>query len=82
LTYLTWRDAKSALLVFIRDGQPTPIIEKTISEIEQHPNYKRTIRHSQDGDRYDFTLHANGDPNREIQFASMPFTLLDIPGRH
>ena len=80
LTYLTWRDTKAALLVFIRSGQPTTIIDKAIKEIEQNPNYKRTVRASEDGERYDFVLHANGDPNREIQLAFMPFALLDAPG--
>ena len=80
LTYLTWRDTKAALLVFIRSGKPTTIIDKAIKEIEQHPNYKRTVRASEDGERYDFVLHANGDPNREIQLAFMPFALLDAPG--
>lgn len=79
LTYLTWRDTKAALLVFIRSGQPTEIIKKAVQEIEQHPNYKRTVRTTEDGERYDFVLHANGDPNREIQLAFMPFALLDAP---
>lgn len=77
LTYLTWRDTKAALLVFIRDGQPTEIIKKAVREIERHPNYKRTLGTSQDGERYDYVLHANGDPNQEIRLAFMPFALLD-----
>ena len=77
LTYLTWRDTKAALLVFIRNGQPTEIINKAVKEIEQHPNYKRTLGTSEDGERYDYVLHANGDPNQEIQLAFMPFALLD-----
>ena len=81
LTYLTWRDTKAALLVFIRSGQPTTIIEKAVKEVEQHPNYKRTVRTSEDGERYDFVVHANGDQNIEIQLAFMPFALLDAPGR-
>jgi hypothetical protein len=77
LTYLTWRDTKAALLVFIRNGQPTEIIKKAVKEVEQHPNYKRTLGTSEDGERYDYVLHATGDPNQEIQLAFMPFALLD-----
>lgn len=80
LTYLTWRDTKAALLVFIRNGQPTEIISKAVKEIEQHPNYKRTLGSSEDGDRYDYVLHANGDPNQEIQLAFMPFALIGTSG--
>jgi hypothetical protein len=80
LSYLTWRDTKAALLVFIRSGQPTAIISKAIAEIEEHPNYKRTPGTGEDGERYDLVLHANGDPNREIRLAFLPFALQDIAG--
>jgi hypothetical protein len=77
LSYLTWRDTKAALVLFIRRGEPTTIISKSITEIEGHPNYKRTHGSGHDGERYDFVLHANGDPNREIRLAFLPFALQD-----
>jgi hypothetical protein len=81
LSYLTWRDTKAALLVFIRSGEPTTIIRKAITEIEGHANYKRAPGTGEDGERYDFVLHANGDPNREIRLAFLPFALQDTPGQ-
>jgi hypothetical protein len=78
LTYLTWRDTKAALLVFIRNGQPpTEVISMAIKEIEGHPSYKRTFGTGEDGERYDFILHATGDPDREIRLAFLPFALQD-----
>lgn len=77
LSYLTWRDTKAALLLFIRSGEPTTIITKSIAEIEGHANYKRARGTAEDGERYDFILHANGDPNREIRLAFLPFALRD-----
>jgi hypothetical protein len=78
LSYLTWRDTKAALLVFIRDGQPpTDVISKATKEIEGHPNYKRRFGTGEDGERYDFILHATGDPDREIRLAFLPFALQD-----
>ncbi len=77
LSYLTWRDTKAALLLFIRSGEPTTIISKSIGEIEGHANYKRTRHTAEDGERYNFILHANGDPNREIRLAFLPFALQD-----
>jgi hypothetical protein len=77
LSYLTWRDTKAALLLFIRAGEPTTIITKSITEIEGHMNYKRTCDSAEDGERYDFTLHANRDTNREIRLAFLPFALQD-----
>ena len=78
LSYLTWRDTKAALLVFIRHGEPpTEVINKAIKEIEGHPNYKRTFRTGEDGERYNFIVHAAGDPDREIRLAFLPFALQD-----
>ena len=70
LSYLTWRDTKAALPLFIRSGQPTSIISNAIAEIEGHPNFKRTPSAGEDGERYDFVLHANGDPNKESTWHS------------
>ena len=81
LSYLTWRDTKAALPLFIRSGQPTSIIINAITEIEGHPNFKRTPSAGEDGERYDFVLHANGDPNKEIHLAFLPFALLDTPNK-
>ena len=82
LSYLTWRDTKAALLVFIRHGEPpTEVINKAIKEIEGHPNYKRTFRTVEDGERYNFIVHAAGDPDREIRLAFLPFALQDMQGQ-
>ena len=81
LSYLTWRDTKAALLLFIRSGEPTTIISKSTGEIEGHANYKRAGGSGQDGERYNYVLHANGDPNREIRLAFLPFALQDTPGQ-
>jgi hypothetical protein len=43
-SYLTWRDTKAALLVFLRSGQPTAIISKAITEIEGTPELQTDAR--------------------------------------
>lgn len=75
LGYTTWRDTKAALLLFMRDGTPSHIISEGIKSIESHPNYKRTVDKTRPDDRADFIMHANGDPNREIKLAQLPFHL-------
>jgi hypothetical protein len=72
LGYLTWRDTKAALLLFIRAGDVTAIVDKAVAMIEEHPNFKRfgAIRTE---DRVDVVVHANGDPAREIRLALLPF---------
>jgi hypothetical protein len=73
-SYLVWRDTKAAILLFIRDKDVTAVIEKAIAKIEQHPNYKRSRpRHSDH--EYEYTMHAQDDPEREIHLTLIPFAL-------
>ncbi|MFJ9968914.1 hypothetical protein [Streptomyces avermitilis] len=43
LGYLVWRDTKAALLLFIRRGNPTEIIAKSLDKIRSHPSFKRAF---------------------------------------
>lgn len=75
LRYLVWRDTKAALLLFIRRGQPSDVIAKSVTAVEAHANYKRTVSGDDDGERSDYVLHANGDHARDIRLAFLPFVL-------
>lgn len=76
LSYLVWRDTKAALLLFIRTGDETAIITKSLAEFEAHPNCKRGgATGNGAGERHDFVFHANGDTAREIHLAFLPFSL-------
>ncbi|MFF7117495.1 hypothetical protein ACFY91_35020 [Streptomyces albogriseolus] len=78
LGYLTWRDTKAALLLFIRSGAPSDVMPKAIAKFREHPNYKRDGQHSTE-ERHDFVFHANGDTSREIKIAFLPFHLPKDP---
>lgn len=80
LGYLTWRDTKAALLLFIRSGAPGDVMPKAIAKFREHPNYKRDGRHATE-ERHDFVFHANGDASREIKIAFLPFHLPKDPHR-
>lgn len=68
LRYVTWRDTKAALVLFIKKGAPTGILRKAHTEITEHPAYFRT--NPGDGDtRRDYTLRAPTDPSRRIELA-------------
>jgi hypothetical protein len=73
--YLSWRDVKAALLLFVRGGDISGITEKAIHAIETHRRYKRTVKLGGAGERSDFVLHADGDERQEIKLAFMPFAL-------
>ncbi|MFI7467467.1 hypothetical protein [Nonomuraea sp. NPDC049646] len=74
LRYMAWRDTKAALLVFIRNKDVSAAIRSAVEAVEAHPNYKRRGRHDS-VERADFVLHANGDVDREIHLALLPFAL-------
>lgn len=74
LGYVTWRDTKAALLLFIREADVSSVMAKAVAKVEEHPNYKRKGKHAND-ERHDFVLHASGDPTREIHLALLPFVI-------
>jgi hypothetical protein len=73
--YLSWRDVKAALLLFVRGGDVSNITDKAVHAIENHPRYKRTVKLGGAGERSDFVLHADDDERQEIKLAFMPFAL-------
>jgi hypothetical protein len=81
LGYLVWRDIKAALLIFIRSKDVTAAVKAAVAKIEEHANYKRRGTHDTD-ERVDFVMHAQGDRDREIHLAFLPFALPgDASGR-
>lgn len=73
LGYVVWRDCKAVLLLFIRTKDVTAVITKAVGVISAHPRCKRSV--GGDESRHDFVFHADGDPNREIHLALLPFAL-------
>jgi hypothetical protein len=81
LRYLTWRDTKGALLLFIRNENVTPVIDKAIDLIQKHPNLIEALPGSTYGHRHDFILHARGDPRKKVHLAFLPFALGPVSKR-
>jgi len=65
-TYITWRDTKAALIIFIKTGSPTEILRKAREEVEKHANYageKTKVSET----RCDYVLHS--DIERRVDVA-------------
>ena len=72
LGYATWRDTKSALLIFNREKQLSTVLAKIPEVVKVHPNYKRDLPFkSETGFR--FVLHHRDDRNREIVLTILVF---------
>lgn len=75
LSYLSWRDAKCALLVFNRTRDSTAVLEKMNDVVEARPEHKRTSRHEDNVDS-SYILVKESDPGREIILTTQ---LYDFP---
>lgn len=76
LGYLTWRDSKSAVVLFVRNKQFSSVLEKVRDAAAEHPNYI-DMSSQPDENWFDFVFHLDGDFNREVKTAVM---LYHIPG--
>lgn len=72
LGYTTWRDTKTAIILFNRTKNFSSVVAKVPEVVEQHPNYKRTLTfEGEAGDR--FVLHHRDDPGRELILTVLAF---------
>lgn len=72
LGYATWRDGKTAILVFNRGTDTSTVLSGIDTTAKAHGNFKRAQSWSHEsGFRYVF--HANGDKNRELILTVLVF---------
>lgn len=72
LGYTTWRDTKTALVIFNRDRNLSTVLARIPDLVKDHRNYKRDMPCAfETGFR--FVLHHNDDPNRELVLTVLVF---------
>lgn len=72
LGYATWRDGKTAILVFNRGTETSTVLTGIDATVKDHANFKRQVNWPHEsGFRY--VLHANGDANRELILTVLVF---------
>ena len=72
LGYTTWRDGKTAILVFNRGIDTTTVMNGIDAQVKGHPNFKRAVSWSHEsGFRY--VLRANDDAGRELILTVLVF---------
>jgi hypothetical protein len=75
LRYVTWRDTKTALVVFARKKDFTKVVAAAVAETPAHPNFKSGP--SKEGDtRFRYVFKNKNDPDREF---SLTLLLFDVP---
>jgi len=81
LGYTTWRDTKTAILVFSKKRDFTSVKEKIDSSVRAHACYKRSYQFEHPGldsdTTFSYILHHPDDENRELTLTVMAFNIPD-----
>ena len=76
LGYTTWRNTKTAILLFNKNKGITEVLEKIVPTVEAHGQFKRTVSKGPGESIFRFAIKNKEDPDRELQVAVLVF---DIP---
>lgn len=77
LSYTTWRDTKTAVVVFNRNKNISDVIAKIPTTLARHPRHKRERNVDLEG-AYRCLLSQRDDPNREMVLTVL---VVDVPDR-
>ena len=72
LSYLTWRDSKTAILCFVKNKELNPILEQIESKTINHKCFVK-YNGKQNDSWFNFEFHLKGDPSRGIKLAVLCF---------
>ena len=72
--YLTWRDSKAAVIVFVPNKEFSSVIETAKSSINLHPNFLN-VGNENDETWLNYDFHINDDRNRIVKVAVMLYHL-------
>lgn len=70
LGYLTWRDSKTSVIMFVRNKDFTSVIQSAKESIQTHENFIKFVN-EKDESWFNYIFHLNGDKNKEIKVAIM-----------
>ncbi len=74
LGYTSWRDTKTALIIFNKNKGFSSVVEKITPTVKTHPCFKREI--SIEGETiFRYVLHRLDDANREITLSILAFNI-------
>ena len=74
LGYLTWRDSKAAVVLFVKNKELSPVLHTVKEATPEHANYLGFTTEQEEG-WYQYRLHINEDKNREVKLSVMLFHL-------
>jgi len=79
LNYLVWRDGKSAIVLFIKTGNPTEVVRKADQVVANHAQCVRRFEPAEPTVRIDYLLRSTADPERTVRTAMLPVAIAPPP---
>jgi hypothetical protein len=76
--YLVWQDTKAALILFIKDGEPTEVIEKADKTVRAHVSFRSACEVADPVARRDYVMVSASDSQRYIKLALLPVVVPKI----
>lgn len=70
--YLTWRDSKAAVILFVRNKDFSSVLQTVELQTAQHENFLG-LSSKLDESWFDFRFHLPGDESREVKLAVLAF---------
>ena len=75
LSYLSWRDTKTAVIIFNRKSNFSDVLKKITEIGPKHKSHKKTLASSVES-TFRYVFHQPNDPNREVIVTVLAF---DVP---
>lgn len=72
LSYLTWRDSKTAIICFVKRKEITPVVDEVAESTKTHPCYVRQLDTKHNSWQM-FQFHLPNDPSCKIKVAILTF---------
>lgn len=72
LGYLTWRDSKAAVILFVKNKGFTNVLDTVENSTSKHNNFLKDYG-KRDETWFRYGIHLDGDPNREVKTAVLVF---------
>jgi hypothetical protein len=72
LGYLTWRDSKAAVIMFVKNKDFSSVINTVLEITKTHNNFLGFIE-KRDNTQISYRFHINDDPNREVKLTVLLF---------
>lgn len=74
LGYLTWRDSKAAVVIFVKNKELSSVLNTVKESTPEHSNFLGFVSGLEEGWCH-YRFHINGDKNREVKVSVMLFHL-------